>query len=213
MLLVGLTGGIGSGKSTVANLLADRGAVVVDADVLAREAVEPGTPGFERVVKRFGSELVDLATGGVLDRKKLAEIVFADERARKDLEAIIHPEVGRLLLEEVARYRATDRIVVFDAPLIVEGGFGDGLDALIVVTAPREEQIARLVRDRGMAEDEAGARIAAQSTQEEKLARATHVIRNEGSIDELDGQVHDVWEDLVARQRAEGAPSSRYPST
>ncbi len=208
MLLVGLTGGIGSGKSTVAKLLADRGVVVVDADVLAREAVEPGTPGFEQVVKRFGSELVDLATGGVLDRKKLAEIVFADEGARKDLEAIIHPEVGRLLLEEVARYRETDRIVVFDAPLIVEGGFGDGLDALIVVTAPREEQIARLIRDRGMAEDEASARIAAQSSQEEKLARATHVVRNEGSMDELDGQVQEIWEDLEAQERASRAPST-----
>jgi dephospho-CoA kinase len=209
VLLVGLTGGIGSGKSTVAKLLADRGAVVIDADVLAREAVEPGTPGFEKVVNRFGPELVDLAAGGILDRKQLAEIVFADERARKDLEAIVHPEVGRLLLEGVARHRDTDRVVVFDAPLIVEGGFGDGLDALIVVTAPREEQIARLIRHRAMDEDDAAARIAAQAPEAEKVARATHVIQNDGSMDDLQGRIEEVWEDLLARERAKREGSSQ----
>ncbi|MEX2459158.1 MAG: dephospho-CoA kinase [Actinomycetota bacterium] len=199
MLLVGLTGGIGSGKSTVAKLFADRGAVIVDADVLARAAVEPGTPGFDRISERFGREVVN--EGGEIDRQALAAIVFADESARRDLEAIVHPEVGRGLLAAIEAHRDSDAIVVFDAPLIVEGGFGDGLDALVVVTAPREEQVARLIRDRGMAGDEAEARIAAQSPTEEKVARADHVIVNDGSLAELGGAVDEVWAALVARER------------
>jgi dephospho-CoA kinase len=196
VLLVGLTGGIGSGKSTVAKLLADRGAVIVDADVLAREAVEPGTPGFEKVVERFGDELVALVVDGELDRKVLAEKVFADEGARKDLEAIVFPEVGRLLLEEVERWNDTDAILVFDAPLIVEGGFRHSLDLLIVVIASREEQIARLIRDRGMEEADAQARIAAQTTNEEKAAHADIVIENDGSEEDLRQQIGTVWDRL-----------------
>lgn len=194
MLLVGLTGGIGSGKSTVAKLFADRGAVIVDADVLARAAVEPGTPGLERIVERFGPKV--LTDGGEIDRQALAAIVFADEAARRDLEAIVHPEVGRGLLAAIEAHRDSDAVVVFDAPLIVEGGFGDGLDALVVVTAPREEQVARLVRDRGMAGDEAEARIEAQSSTEEKVARADHVIVNDGSLEGLEAAVGEVWEAL-----------------
>ena len=201
MLLVGLTGGIGSGKSTVARMLADRGAVIVDADVLAREALEVGTPGFEQVVERFGTELVDHAAGGILDRKKLAEVVFADEEARKDLEAIVHPEVGRRLVETIAAHRDTHDIVVFDAPLIIEGGFGDGLDALVVVTTPLEEQIERLMRDRGMADDEARARIGAQAPTEEKVARADHVIENAGSLEDLEAAVDGLWRGFLERER------------
>jgi dephospho-CoA kinase len=194
MLLVGLTGGIGSGKSTVAKLFADRGAVIVDADVLARAAVEPGTPGFERIAERFGAQVV--TEDGEIDRQALAAIVFADEAARRDLEAIVHPEVGRGLVAAIEAHRDSDAIVVFDAPLIVEGGFGDGLDALVVVTASREEQVARLIRDRGMEAEEADARISAQSSNEEKVARADHVIVNEGSLEDLDAAVGEVWEQL-----------------
>ncbi|HYU58609.1 MAG TPA: dephospho-CoA kinase, partial [Actinomycetota bacterium] len=184
MLLVGLTGGIGTGKSTVAARLAERGAVVVDADVLGREAVAPGTAGFENVVKRFGKRLVDPSTGG-LDRNALAATVFADEMARRDLEAIIHPEVGRRLAETVGRYRDSDAILVFDAPLIVEGGFADMVDVLVVVTSKAEEQVRRLMELRGMAEDDVRARIGAQAPTEEKVARADVVIENDGSEADL----------------------------
>ncbi|MCA1727549.1 MAG: dephospho-CoA kinase [Actinobacteria bacterium] len=202
MLFVGLTGGIGSGKSTVDRLLADHGAVIVDADVLARQAVEPGTPGFERVAERFGSAAVK---DGDLDRAALADVVFADPVARKDLEGIVHPEVGRLLVETLDRHRETDDVVVFDAPLLMEGGFADAADVLIVVVAPREEQIARLIRDRGMAADEAEARIAAQSSTEEKVERADIVIDNSGSEAELRSKVDLVWrqlQDLAAARSA-----------
>ena len=190
MLLVGLTGGIGSGKSTVDRLLADRGAVVVDADVLAREAVQPGSPGFDRVVERFGAEVV---RDGELDRAAIAEIVFADERARADLEGTIHPEVGRLLMQTIDRHRDTDDVVVFDAPLLLEGGFADALDLIVVVVAPRQEQIARLVRDRGMSPEDAEARIAAQSSNEDKIARADIVIDNSGTEAELEAKVDFAW--------------------
>lgn len=205
MLLVGLTGGIGSGKSTVARLFAERGAVIVDADVLSRVAVEPGTPGFERIVDRFGPEVV---TGdGEIDRQALAAIVFADDAARRDLESIVHPEVGRGLLAAIEAHRDSDAIVVFDAPLIVEGGFGGGLGVLVVVTAPREEQVARLIRDRGMSAGEAEARIAAQSSTEEKVARADHVIVNDGSLEDLEVAVGEIWDALVERER--GRPGQK----
>jgi dephospho-CoA kinase len=193
MLFVGLTGGIGSGKSTVGRLLAERGAVIVDADVLARDAVEPGTPGFERVAERFGSDVI---RDGDIDRAALADIVFGDPVARKDLEGIVHPEVGRLLMETLDRHRDTDDIVVFDAPLLMEGGFADAADVLIVVVAPREEQIARLIRDRRMALEEAEARIAAQSSNDEKVAKADIVIDNSGTEADLQSKVDLVWREL-----------------
>ncbi len=196
MLLVGLTGGIGTGKSTVAARLAERGAVVVDADVLGREAVAPGTAGFENVVKRFGKRLVDPSTGG-LDRNALAATVFADEMARRDLEAIIHPEVGRRLAETVGRYRDSDAILVFDAPLIVEGGFADMVDVLVVVTSKAEEQVRRLMELRGMAEDDVRARIGAQAPTEEKVARADVVIENDGSEGDLAEKVDALWDRLT----------------
>ncbi len=198
MQFVGLTGGIGSGKSTVARLLADRGAVVLDADALAREAVDPGTPGFERVVRRFGKQLIEAATGE-LDRKALAATVFADEQARKDLEAIVHPEVFRLMSERVSALRGTDAVVVFDAPLIVETGFDQVVDVLVVVTASEEEQVARVVRERSMDPEEARARIRAQAPLEAKLARADEVIENDGDLVALERATGELWRRLAER--------------
>jgi dephospho-CoA kinase len=198
MLLVGLTGGIGSGKSTVARLLEERGAVVFDADVLARRAVEPGAPGHDAVVERFGSNV--LLPGGALDREALASIVFADPAARRDLEAIVHPEVRRLFAEGCERYDGTDAVVVFGAPLLVETGMHTAFDLLIVVSSPVERQIERLMRDRGMSEAAIRARIAAQLPLEEKAAVADVLIENDGSLEDLERQVDRVWAEL--RQRA-----------
>ena len=197
MLLVGLTGGIGSGKSTVSRMLAERGAVIVDADDLARRAVEPGTPGLQKVVEAFGPEV--LAADKSLDREAVAARVFTDPDARRLLESITHPEVFRLYREEIDRYRDSDRVVIFDAPLIVETGAHTGFDVLIVVSAPVEEQVRRLVADRGMAEQAARDRIASQLPLEEKETVATFVIRNDGAVADLEPQVDEVWHDLVAR--------------
>jgi dephospho-CoA kinase len=200
MLLVGLTGGIGSGKSTIARMLEERGAVVFDADVLAREAVAPGTPGHEAVVERFGANV--LAPGGELDRDALAAIVFADPAARRDLEAIVHPEVRRLFAEGCDAYRDSDSVIVFSAPLLVETGMHSAFDVLIVVSAPVETQIERLLRDRGMSEEQARARIDAQAPLEEKTAVADVLVDNVGPLEELDGQVDRIWSDLRARAAA-----------
>lgn len=202
MLLVGLTGGIGTGKSTVARMLARRGAVVVDADDLARRAVAPGTAGHAEVVARFGRGV--LGPDGAIDRKRLADVVFSDPAARRDLEAIVHPEVARMFAEEAARHRGTDRIVVYVAPLLIEAGRADGFDVLVVVTAPEETRVERLVRGRGMTEEEVRARIAAQLPQEEKAARADVVLDNGGSIEELERQVEELWRALRARAGARG---------
>ena len=196
MLLVGLTGGIGSGKSTVARMLADRGAVVIDADVLARKAIDPGTPGRDRVAEAFP----DVEDGsGDIDREALGAKVFADEQARRTLESIVWPEVFRLMNEELDRYRDSDRIVVFDAPLIVEAGAREGFDVLVVVSAPEDEQVERLLRDRTMTEESARERIAAQLPLHEKEAVADIVIRNDRSIDDLGPQVDRLWGELQAR--------------
>lgn len=197
MLLVGLTGGIGSGKSTVARMLEARGAVVFDADLLARQAVAPGTPGYEAVVARFGPHV--LAPGGDIDREALASIVFADPVARRDLEAIVHPEVRRMFAEASETYRDTDAVVVLSAPLLVETGMHTAFDVLIVVSATERTQIERLMRDRGMSEEKIRARIAAQAPLEEKAAVADILIDNEGTLEELERQVDRVWEDLRAR--------------
>jgi dephospho-CoA kinase len=200
VLLVGLTGGIGSGKSTVARMLEERGAVVFDADVLAREAVEPGTPGHDAVVERFGPHV--LLPGGALDREALASIVFADPAARRDLEAIVHPEVRRLFAEGCERYQGTDAVVVFSAPLLVETGMHTAFDVLVVVSAPVEQQVERLMRDRGMAEEAIRARIGAQLALEDKAAVADVIVDNEGSLAELRGQVDRVWTELRQRSLA-----------
>jgi dephospho-CoA kinase len=200
MLLVGLTGGIGSGKSTVARMLEERGAVVFDADVLAREAVEPGTPGHDAVVERFGPNV--LLPGGALDRDALASIVFADPAARRDLEAIVHPEVRRLFAEGCERYEGTDTVVVFSAPLLVETGMHTAFDVLVVVSASVQEQVRRLLRDRGMSEAAIRTRIDAQLPLEEKAAVADVIVDNEGSPAELEAQVDRVWTELRRRSLA-----------
>ncbi|HEX9693933.1 MAG TPA: dephospho-CoA kinase [Actinomycetota bacterium] len=200
MLLVGLTGGIGTGKSTVARMLEKRGAVVFDADVLARQAVAPGTPGFEEVVERFGPNV--LAPGGGLDREALASIVFSDPAARSDLEGIVHPEVRRMFAEGCEEYRDSDRVVVFSAPLLVETGMHTAFDLLIVVSAPVATQIERLMRGRGMAERDVQARIAAQLPLEAKAEVADVLVDNEGTLEDLEGEVERVWRDLDALARA-----------
>jgi dephospho-CoA kinase len=197
VLLVGLTGGIGSGKSTVARLLEKRGAVVFDADLLAREAVEPGTPGHAAVIERFGADV--LAPGGELDREALASIVFADPSARRDLEEIVHPEVRRLFAEGSEAYRDTDRVVVFSAPLLVETGMHTAFEVLVVVSATVATQIERLMRQRGMSEPSIRARIDAQAPLEDKAAAADFLVDNEGSLDELESQVEQLWNDLSTR--------------
>ena len=197
MLLVGLTGGIGSGKSTVARMLEERGAVVFDADLLAREAVEPGTQGHTAVIERFGADV--LAPGGELDREALASIVFADPSARRDLEQIVHPEVRRLFAEGSEAYRDTDRIVVFSAPLLVESGMHTAFEILVVISATVATQIERLMRQRGMSEPAIRARIDAQAPLEDKAAVADFLVDNEGTLAELQSQVERLWHDLSAR--------------
>jgi dephospho-CoA kinase len=197
VLLVGLTGGVGAGKSTVARMLEERGAVVFDADGLARQAVEPGTPGHDAVVARFGADV--LGPGGELDREALASIVFADPAARRDLEAIVHPEVRRLLAEGCEEFRDTDRVVVFSAPLLVETGMHTAFQVLVLVAVPPEVQVQRLLRDRGMSEAQVRARIAAQAPLEDKAAVADVIVDNDGPVEELEHQVDRLWADLRAR--------------
>jgi dephospho-CoA kinase len=199
MLLVGLTGGIGSGKSTVARMLEERGAIVFDADELGHRAIAPGTPGHEKVAERFGPNV--LAPGGDVDREALASIVFADAAARRDLETIVHPEVRRMFAEEAERYRDTDKVVVLSAPLIVETGMYPVFEVLVVVSTRIETQVERLVRERGMSEESVRARIAAQLPLEATAQVADVIVDNEGTLDELEGQIDHVWEDLEARAR------------
>jgi dephospho-CoA kinase len=199
VLLVGLTGGIGSGKSTVASMLADRGAVILDADVFARAAVERGTPAYERVVGRFGPSVV--AAGGELDRAKLASIVFGDAESLRDLEAIVHPEVHRMTAEGLAASAPSDNVVVLVNPLLIEMGDHERCDVVVVVVAAPETRIARLVA-RGMDEADARARLAAQRPLEQKTALAHVVLHNEGDLDELERQVDGLWTELAERVRA-----------
>ncbi|HEV3475718.1 MAG TPA: dephospho-CoA kinase [Actinomycetota bacterium] len=194
MLLVGLTGGLGAGKSTVARMLAGHGAVIVDADRLAREALEPGTRPFKEVCDLFGDQI--LAPTGEIDRRALAETVFADEEKRRALESITHPEVFRKLAEIVEAHQETDAVVVFDAPLILETGFDEACDVLVVVTASEDQQVARVVRERGMSEEEARARIASQVDPVRRAARADVVVRNDGGLPELERQVEELWQRL-----------------
>jgi dephospho-CoA kinase len=197
LLLVGLTGGIGSGKSTVARMLEERGAVVFDADEFARRAVDPGTPGYFQVVEAFGPEV--LGEEGGVDREALAAHVFRDPQARRRLEAIIHPEVARLFQESIAPYRDTDRVVVYSVPLLVEAGLRSAFDIVVVVAAGEEGRVARLAADRGMSEASVRARIGAQASDEERLAVADHVIQNDGTIGELERRVDGLWALLSER--------------
>jgi dephospho-CoA kinase len=195
VIRVGLTGGIGSGKSEVARLLLARGAVVVDADALAREAVAPGTPGLQAVVAEFGSEV--LGPDGSLDRARLGQVVFADPARRRALEAIVHPYVGRRSAELMAA-AAPDAVVVYDVPLLVENDLQDAYDVVVVVDASDETRLHRLVL-RGMTEEDARARMSAQATRTARLAVADHVLDNDGDLDELDRRVDQLWQRIATR--------------
>jgi dephospho-CoA kinase len=196
MLTVGLTGGIGAGKSEVSRLLVARGAVLIDADRIAREVVAPGTEGLAAVVDSFGTEV--LAEGGGLDRPRLGSIVFADPEKLAVLNSIVHPLVGARsrALEAAA---ADDAVVIHDVPLLAENGLKSLYDLVIVVDARPETQLDRLVRLRGMTEHDARARMAAQATREKRLEIADIVIDNDVPLDELERRVTDVWADLVRR--------------
>ena len=190
---VGLTGGVASGKSTVAALLAEHGAVVVDADLLAREVVAPGTRGLAEIVAAFGGEV--LTPDGGLDRPAMGAIVFADEQKRRTLEAIIHPLV-RARGRELEEAAGPDALVVHDIPLLVETGQPGRFDAVVVVDVPVEVQVERMTALRGMSAEEAASRVAAQATREQRLAAATHVIDNTGTLDDLRRRVAEVVEEL-----------------
>ena len=191
---VGLTGGVASGKSTVAAVLRELGAVVVDADALAREVVAPGTPGLAEVVAEFGTEV--LGPDGALDRAALGAVVFADPARRAALEAIIHPRV-RARAAEIEAVAPAGALVVHDIPLLVETGQAGDFDAVLVVDVPEDVQVERAVRERGWTPEEARARIAAQATREQRQAAATHLIDNSGTPDDLRHRVTEVVEELL----------------
>ncbi|HUP69722.1 MAG TPA: dephospho-CoA kinase [Acidimicrobiales bacterium] len=197
-LVVGLTGGIGSGKSTVCALLAERGAVVIDADRIARRLQAPGGALYQPMIDMFGEDIV--CSDGSLDRPAIAEVVFNDAKALKELNALTHPAIAIGMATERERQEGTDNIVILDIPLLVEGQGRPGLAAVIVVDCPVGTQIARLVDWRGMDKDDAIARIQAQSSRDERLARADFVIDNSGSIDELTAEIDRCWEWLQTLQ-------------
>lgn len=206
MEVIGLTGGIAAGKSAVAARLAEHGAVVIDADRLAREAVEPGSPGLAAVVDRFGEGM--LAPDGSLDRARLGALIFGDEQARLALNAIVHPEVRRLYREHVeAAFAANpDAIVVYDVPLLAEARAADEFALIVVVDAPPEVRLERLVSLRGLPREQAEARIRSQVPDEERRAMADVVIDAGGTLEHTLQQVDALWERLVA-QRAVGGRS------
>lgn len=192
---MGLTGGIGSGKSTVSAMLAERGAVVVDADQVVRDVQQPGSPVLAKMAERFGAQVI--AEDGSLDRAAVAAVVFTDPDALKDLNAIVHPAVGAEMNRQVIAQRDTDLVVVMDIPLLTENP-REGLQAVVVVDVDPEVQVRRLVEGRGFDETDARARIAKQATREQRLATATHVLDNSGSLDDLVPQVDRLWVALTA---------------
>lgn len=203
MFLVGLTGGIASGKSTVAERFVRRGAELIDADDVAREVTRPDTPAYYQIVEHFGSRVID--DDGFIDRAMLGEIVFADPSQRAVLNGITHPPIMDEIANKLELLVAFDGIVVLDVPLLVEVDAGRRYDAVVVVAAHEHVQIERLVKFRGLGEDEAQQRVAAQAPLEDKLARATHVIWNEDSLDELVRRADEVADELcdAAREKAE----------
>ncbi|MGH7718262.1 MAG: dephospho-CoA kinase [Gemmatimonadaceae bacterium] len=208
MLLVGLTGNIASGKSAVSRLLEERGATIIDADVLARQVVAVGTPAYKAIVDRWGANVV--AEDGTLDRGALREQVFQETDELEALNAIVHPEVARLRTRFVREARERgDRIVVCDIPLLFERHLVDDFDKVVLVDAPRPLRLERLVRDRGLSETEAMNMIAAQMPAELKRARADIIIDNSGTREELESRVAEVWSELEreAEQRERGARS------
>ena len=212
VVAIGLTGGIGSGKSTVAALLARRGARLVDADAIAHAVIAPGTPGHAAAVGRFGETV--LSTNGSIDRRALAALVFADPAARRDLEAIVHPLVAAVVRREIASGDA-GQVVVCELPLLAETGARSrwGLDAVLVVDAPEELVIERLCRDRQMDEADTRARIATQAERPARLALADYVIDNDGTLGELDEMVEGAWRwiEQLGRAAASAAPDGGAP--
>lgn len=202
MDVVGLTGGIAAGKSTVARRLAELGAVVIDADHLAREAVTPGSRGLAAIVERFGNAV--LGDDGSLDRAALGRIVFADEEARRALNGIVHPEVRRLYAEAVADARANDpdAVIVYDVPLLAEARAVDEFGTIVVVDAPADVRIARLVELRGMDREEAENRVGSQVSDADRRAMADVIIDSAGTIDETIAQTDALWRRLVAERDA-----------
>ncbi|MFF4544370.1 dephospho-CoA kinase [Streptomyces sp. NPDC001406] len=198
MLKVGLTGGIGAGKSEVSRLLVARGAVLIDADRIAREVVAPGTPGLAAVVEAFGKEV--LAADGSLDRPRLGSIVFADPEKLAVLNSIVHPLVGARS-RELESAAADDAVVIHDVPLLAENGLAPLYDLVVVVDASPETQLDRLVRLRGMTDQDARARMAAQATREKRLEIADVVIDNDVPLEALERRVDEVWSELVRRAR------------
>ncbi len=198
MLRLGLTGGIGAGKSTVAGLLADRGALVVDADVLAREVVAPGTSGHAAVVTEFGPQV--LAEDGGLDRARLGRLVFADPAARERLNAIVHPLVAQRFAELVDA-APPDAVVVHDVPLLVENGLAGRYDLVVVVEAPADQRVVRLAESRRMSADEARSRMAAQADDDQRRAVADVVLVNDGDRGRLANQVDALWRERVEPAR------------
>lgn len=200
MLIVGLTGGIGAGKSTVAEMLAARGAVVIDADQVARSVVEPGRPALERIAERFGRDVLD--SSGRLDRQRLADIVFGDAESKTALEAITHPAINEEFMRRVVE-SPPDSIVVLDVPLLVESAQASAraYECVVVVEAPRELRLERL-EVRGVSRADAEARMAMQATDEQRRAVATWVLINDSDRAQLERQVEDVWTEIVARHDA-----------
>ena len=201
MLRVGLTGGIGAGKGEVARRLAAYGALVIDADQVAREVVAPGTPGLEEIVKEFGTGV--LRPDGSLDRELLGEMVFSDAALRGKLNAIVHPRVGERM-REIEEGAAAADVVVHEIPLLAEGGLASAFDVVVVVDAPPEVQVERLVSMRGMTRTHALARMSAQASREDRLAVATFVVDNSGSLEDLDGRVAALWDELSRRAGQSG---------
>jgi dephospho-CoA kinase len=197
VLRVGLTGGIGSGKSAVSSRLAERGAVVIDSDVLAREVVAKGTDGLAEVADAFGDGV--LTAEGELDRPAVGRMVFGDESARRKLEAIIHPRV-RARAAEIEAAAPADAVVVHDIPLLVETGQADKFDVVLVVDTPVDVQLERLTTQRGMTEAEAKQRIASQASREDRLAVADLVVDNSGTLADLDRRIDEVWAGLQDRE-------------
>jgi len=207
MLLIGLTGNIASGKSTVARLLSERGATIIDADVLARRVVEPGMPAFDEIVRRWGTQIV--APDGSLDRDALRRLVFSNHDQLEELNQIVHPEVGayRDRLVNEARARG-DRLVVQDIPLLFERGIVEQFDRIVLVDAPRPMRLERLMRERGLSETDAMDMITAQMPAELKRARADYIIENVGTVRELEERVSEVWHSLEREAAAQAEASA-----
>jgi dephospho-CoA kinase len=207
MILIGLTGNIASGKSTVARLLSERGATIIDADVLARRVVEPGMPAFDEIVRRWGTHVV--APDGSLDRDALRRLVFSHHEQLEELNTIVHPEVAayRDRLVNEARQRG-DRLVVQDIPLLFERGLVDQFDRIILVDAPRPVRLERLTRERRLSETEAMDMITAQMPAELKRARADYIIENTGTVRELEERVSEVWHALEREAKHQTATSA-----